>query len=93
MANMCIEEIIDRVTAICKENGVSHLRLIGSFATNTATRTSDVDFVVYDCVDVGELQEQVDNIETLRKIDIFDFNSIRNEYLLEDIEKYGRQIY
>jgi predicted nucleotidyltransferase len=93
MANMSIEEIIDRVTVICKENKISHLTLIGSFATGTATRTSDVDFVVYDCSDVGELQEAVDNIETLRKIDIFDFSSIHNEFLLEDIEKYGRQIY
>ena len=32
-------------------------------------------------------------IETLRKIDIFDYDSIKNPFLLEDIEKYGKQIY
>lgn len=26
-------------------------------------------------------------------IDIFDYDNIRNEFLLEDIEKYGKQIY
>ena len=29
----------------------------------------------------------------MKEIDIFDFDSIRNEYLLEDIKKYGKQIY
>ena len=32
-------------------------------------------------------------IDTLRKIDIFDHDEIHNKYLLEDIEKYGKQIY
>jgi hypothetical protein len=93
MENMTIEEIIDRVTVVCKKNKITHLTLIGSFATDTATKFSDVDFVVYGCDDVGKLQEDVDNIETLRKIDLFDFNSIHNDFLLEDIEKYGRKIY
>ena len=39
------------------------------------------------------LEEALENIDTLRKIDIFDYNSIHNKYLLEDIEKYGKQIY
>ena len=35
----------------------------------------------------------LEQIETLRKIDVFDYDSIRNPYLLEDIKKYGKQIY
>ena len=42
-------ELIDKVTEICKANGVKRLDLFGSFATGTATDTSDVDFVVYRC--------------------------------------------
>lgn len=90
---MPIPEIIDRVTAICKKNGVQHLDLFGSFATGTATPTSDIDFVVYGCKNLMQLEDDLQQIETLRKIDIFDFDSIRNEYLLEDIRKYGKQIY
>ena len=26
-------------------------------------------------------------------LDIFDYDNIRNEFLLEDIRKYGKQIY
>ena len=90
---MPIDELIKRVTAICKRNGVKRLDLFGSFATGTALPTSDADFVVYGCKDILKLEADLEEIDTLRKIDIFDYDSIRNEYLLEDIEKYGKQIY
>ena len=90
---MPIPELIKRVTEICRRNGVRRLDLFGSFATGTALPTSDIDFVVYGCKDLSKLEMDLEEIDTLRKIDIFDFDSIRNEYLLEDIKKYGRQIY
>ena len=90
---MAIPELIDRVTEICKRNGVKRLDLFGSFATGTALPTSDIDFVVYGCRDIMKLEKELESIDTLRKIDIFDYDSIRNEYLLEDIRKYGKQIY
>lgn len=93
MNTMPIPELIDRVTEICKKNGVKRLDLFGSFATGTATPTSDIDFVVYGCQDILKLEEDLEEIDTLRKIDIFDYDSIKNKYLLEDIQKYGKQIY
>ena len=90
---MPIPEIIEKVTEICKKNGVKRLNLFGSFATGTATPTSDIDFVVYGCNDLIKLENDLTEINTLRKIDIFDFDSIHNEFLLEDIRKYGKQIY
>ena len=90
---MPIPELIKRVTEICRRNGVRRLDLFGSFATGTALPTSDIDFVVYGCKDLSKLELDLEEIYTLRKIDIFDFDSIRNEYLLEDIKKYGKQIY
>ena len=93
MNTMPIPELIDRVTEICKKNGVKRLDLFGSFATGTATPTSDIDFVVYGCQDIMKLEEDLEEIDTLRKIDIFDYDSIKNKYLLEDIQKYGKQIY
>lgn len=93
MNTMPIPELIDRVTEICKKNGVERLDLFGSFATGTATPTSDIDFVVYGCQDILKLEEDLEEIDTLRKIDIFDYDSIKNKFLLEDIQKYGKQIY
>ncbi len=90
---MPIPELIARVAEICKANGVKRLDLFGSFATGTAAPTSDIDFVVYGCEDMLRLEEEILGIDTLRKIDIFDYNSIHNPFLLEDIRKYGKQIY
>ena len=46
---MPITELIDKVTEICKANGVKKVGSIWVFAAGTATDTSDVDFVVYRC--------------------------------------------
>ena len=89
---MPISELIERVAEICKRNDVKRLDLFGSFATGTATPTSDIDFVVYGCKDTLKLEKDLEEIDTLRKIDIFDYESIHNEFLLEDIKKYGKQI-
>ena len=72
---------------------MKRLDLFGSFATGTATSTSDIDFVVYGCQDILKLEEDLEEIDTLRKIDIYDYDSIKNKFLLEDIQKYGKQIY
>lgn len=90
---MSVEEIILRVEKICRENGVEHLSLFGSHATGNALARSDVDFIVYGCRDMDKLTEEVDNIETLRKIDLFFYEEIRNPYLKEDIKLYGKPIY
>ena len=93
MNTMPISELIEKVAVICRKNGVKRLDLFGSFATGTAAPTSDIDFVVYGCENLSQLEVDLSEIETLRKIDIFDYDSIHNNYLLEDIRKYGKQIY
>lgn len=90
---MPVWDVIQRVTKICKKIGVKHLDLFGSFATGTALPTSDIDFVVYGKVDQFRLEDELEKIETLRSIDIFYFDEIKNEYLKEDIKKYGKRIY
>ncbi|WP_253289093.1 nucleotidyltransferase family protein [Eubacterium sp. MSJ-13] len=90
---MPVQDVIMKVTKICKKLGVEHLELFGSFATGTALPTSDIDFVVYGKVDQFRMEDELEKIETLRNIDIFYFDEIRNEYLKEDIKKYGKRIY
>lgn len=93
MANMSIDEIIEQVTNICKKHNVEHLSLFGSFARGTQTRASDVDFIVYGVKDMLQLQDEIDEIMTLRKIDLFDYDEVCSEFLREDMDKYGRKIY
>lgn len=90
---MTVEEIIERVTAICKENHVEHLALFGSYAKGTATKYSDLDFIIYGPVDMEKLREQIDEIMTLKKIDLFEYDLCRNQYLKEDMDRYARKIY
>ena len=91
--DMSIDEIIKQVTDICKKNQVEHLSLFGSYAKGTQTPYSDLDFIVYGIVDIERLQEQVDEIMTLKKIDLFEYDLCQNEYLKEDMDRYGRKIY
>ena len=74
---MPISDLIDQVSQICKRNGVQRLDLFGSFATGTATPTSDIDFVVYGCKDILHLEDELADIDTLRKIDNFEYESIK----------------
>ena len=59
MNTMPISELIDKVSMICKRNGVKRLDLFGSFATGTATPTSDIDFVVYGCDNLQQLEDDL----------------------------------
>ena len=88
-----IESNIKKIEALCREHKVVRLFVFGSVLTDRFNEESDIDFVVYDCDNITKLEEDLEQIDTLRKIDIFDYNSIHNEFLLEDIRKYGKQIY
>ncbi len=70
MSMMSIETIIQEMTDICQKQGVEHLILFGSFATNTALERSDIDFAVKGCKDILKLEDAVEKIETLCKIDV-----------------------
>lgn len=90
---MTVEDIIEQVTRICKRNHVEHLSLFGSYAKGTATQYSDIDFIVYGPVDIEFLKEQVDDIMTLKKIDLFEYDLCQNRHLKEDMDRYAKKIY
>lgn len=90
---MTVEDIIEQVTEICKKNHVEHLALFGSHAKGTETKYSDLDFIIYGKADMEQLREQVDEIMTLKKIDLFEYNLCENQYLKEDMNRYARKIY
>ena len=47
--------------------------------------------ITFDNIDLFE--EEVQNIPTLRKIDIFNYDEVCSPELREDMDKYGKQIY
>ncbi len=90
---MSIEEILDQIKKICLEFHVEHLYLFGSYASGTATKTSDIDIIIKGGENIPELKEKIDAIKTLKKIDVFEYDKCRNPHLKEDMDKYGKQIY
>lgn len=87
------EEIIHGVEEICKKHSVEHLFLFGSYAKGTETPTSDMDFFIIGGQNIGELRDEIDRIKTLKKIDLLQYESCKNQYLKEDMELYGKEIY
>lgn len=90
---MTIEQIIEAVTEICRKHRVSHLSLFGSYVKGTQTQYSDLDFIVHGVEDFELLKEEIDEIPTLMKIDLFEYEQCKNEFLREDMKKYGRKIF
>lgn len=90
---MKINDILNQIEEICKNHDVEHLYLFGSYANGTATDTSDIDIIIKGGNDIRVLKEKIDNIKTIKKIDIFQYDKCKNQYLKEDMDKYGKQIY
>lgn len=91
--DMTTDEIIAAVTAICRKHQAAHLSLFGSYARGTQTAHSDIDFIVYGVPDFDALQEEIEEIPTLKRIDLFDYDEVCSDYLREDMDNYGRKIY
>ena len=90
---MQIEEILQEIIRICKNNSVTKVILFGSRAKGTALERSDIDIAVCGVEDIEKLQEELEDITTLYTIDVVDMDECGNELLLEDIKQYGRKIY
>lgn len=90
---MKFDEIISAITAICKNNGVKELFLFGSYATGTQTDSSDIDIIVKGCTNDSVLLQQIDDIPTLKKIDVFFYDTCNDAVLLEAMNRYGKRIY
>ncbi len=90
---MQVQEILGEIIKICRRNKVKELFLFGSYADGTETPTSDIDIIVKGADDIGALQEELDGIRTLKRIDIFDYDACENENLLEAMDHYGKRLY
>ena len=88
-----IKKVLDEIETVCKNNNVMHLYLFGSYARGTNTLGSDLDIVVKGVENQNKLKEDLDNIRTLISINLFNYDKIRNKYLLEDINTYAKIIY
>lgn len=92
MIRMEIGEILREIGELCRKSGAARAVLFGSRAKGTALERSDIDIAVWGADDFDALKEAIDEIPTLYTIDVVDMDTCENRLLLEDIEKYGREI-
>ena len=92
---MKVDEVIRETAKICRSFHAKEVILYGSRAKGTARERSDIDIAVAGVAscDIYELQEELEDIPTLYKIDLVDLDTCKNQLLLEDIKEYGREIY
>ncbi len=88
-----INNLLLEIEKVCKSNLVSHLYLFGSYAKGTERSGSDVDIVVEGVKNFRTLCEDIENIRTLKIINIFDLDKIKNKFLKEEIDRYAKIIY
>lgn len=92
--NISSGEIISLVTEVCRNHGVEHLYLYGSYAKGLASPRSDFDVAIKGFHGrFDELMEDIESIRTLKKIDVVEYDKISNYLLKEEIDRYGRKIY
>jgi len=97
---MYLENYIDAIQLLCRQNKVKSLYAFGSVLTARFSKKSDIDFIVD--IDSVEPYDYADNYFNLkfalqdvlkRKIDLLEEKSIRNQYIRENIERSKKLIY
>ena len=87
------EEIIEMIIGVCRQHSANCAILFGSRAKGTSTERSDIDIAVTGVKDFSVMQEDLEALPTLFKVDLVNLDTCRNQALLEDIKQYGKKIY
>ena len=94
---MLDEKILKEIRNICaKYKNIEKVMLFGSRAIDKERYNSDIDLAIvgeFDFLFCERLKEEFENIPTLLKFDVVDYNNITNQELINDINKYGKVIY
>lgn len=86
------KEILSTIKSICISHGATEIYLFGSRAKRLHNTNSDYDIALRGVKDILSLEDDLDDIPMLIKIDVVDLDTCKNVRLLEDIENDGIQI-
>lgn len=99
--NKLIEENIEQVKMLCKDNAVEELYLFGSATTNQFNNTSDLDFAVtlkanLTPIEYGEaFLKLLEGLEKIfeRNIDLVSYRVIKNPIFKEELDRTKQSLY
>ena len=87
------DRVLRELYFFAQKYSIEKLVLFGSRARGTNTERSDIDIAVSGVDNFESLVEKVEELPTLFSVDLVNMDTCRNQLLLEDIRKYGREIY
>lgn len=92
---MKTDEIINAVVGIARDfHGIKRVIVFGSAARGDEGRGSDLDVAVEGEFDYYQLDERIKGeIDTLRTIDIVEYDEVKSRRFKEEIDRYGRVVY
>lgn len=90
-----IEDRITEIISLCKSHHAISISVFGSAAKDSMHEESDVDFLVQFSEDLDVLDyadnyfSLLDNLEKIvgKKVDLISIKSLKNQILIEDIER------
>jgi len=90
-----VSGILKQVIEICSRDGnIQKVILHGSWAKGTAMERSDIDIaLVGEDINLENITDAIEQIDTLYTIDLVDVNQCGNDKLRSEVEKYGITIY
>ena len=87
------DRVLRDIASFAHKHQIETVILFGSRAKGTYTERSDIDIAVSGVKDFFALEEEIEMLPTLYKIDTVNLDTCRNMDLMEDIQKYGKKIY
>ena len=87
------DRVLKEISLSAQEHDIRKVILFGSRARGSHTERSDIDIAVSGVKDFSALEEEIEMLPTLYKIDTVNLDTCRNMDLMEDIQKYGKKIY
>lgn len=90
-----VSTILTEIVRICREvSEINEIILFGSRAKGTHMFKSDIDIALKGFgIDLEAIRDEVDEIDTLLKIDLVDLDTCKNKRLVEEVEKDGISLY
>lgn len=90
-----ISEILAEVVSICQSiPEINEIILFGSRAKGTHMPKSDIDIALKGSgIDIESVRDDVNEIDTLLKIDLIDLDTCKNALLIKEVEKDGISLY
>lgn len=90
------DNIINSILKIGDKYKINRITLFGSRARGDNKKNSDIDLAIYcdeDYIDKGSIYFELEDIDTLLKLDIVFIDSNTDKKLVENIEREGKIIY